>query len=300
MTEDIKVASSPYDLKYSTSVSSTSSSLKPSTAARSPHLPLYFPSLLPTAFTLPLPAFFERFAISLTVGQAFVLVMYATVVTLAIVWSSDTLRDPTRSGLIAAAQIPLVIALGTKNSVSRGGKEERREKGRASRLTLLFCLGDAGSLRSPREGEREVQLPPQVPRSHHLYRLYASCRSLSFVAFPPFPPRCVSRADLLITSLISLSPQVRCRQRLRQDDGETRHRHRSSRLPRSHSHLAFVDPGGASRPLPFPSTRPSSADSDFRLAQQIRRKAFQFFRVTHWFGMAILLVSLVCHPLCLS
>ena len=74
--------------------------------------------MLPTAFTLPLPQIFEKIGVHITTGQAFILVAYATFCGLATFWLSTPGIDQTRSGLIATAQIPIVVALGTKNSVS--------------------------------------------------------------------------------------------------------------------------------------------------------------------------------------
>lgn len=73
--------------------------------------------------------------LDLTVGQTFVLIAYATLVSLATFWYSSPLgeKDPTRSGLIAIAQVPLVVTLGVKNSVcscsweGRGGNERRAD-----------------------------------------------------------------------------------------------------------------------------------------------------------------------------
>ncbi|CED83553.1 Ferric reductase, NADH/NADPH oxidase and related proteins [Phaffia rhodozyma] len=81
--------------------------------------PVYFPSFLPTLLNLPLPRFIERlFSIDLTTGQLFVLVMYGLVVGLATFWFCDPRTDPSRSGVIATAQLPFVVALGCKNSIA--------------------------------------------------------------------------------------------------------------------------------------------------------------------------------------
>lgn len=74
---------------------------------------------LPSILLHPLPSFLRlsSSSSSLTLGQAFLVVTYALLVLgFTSILAPSPAGDPLRSGLIATAQIPLVVALGVKSS----------------------------------------------------------------------------------------------------------------------------------------------------------------------------------------
>lgn len=113
----------PATLPYASRPRQTHRSLKPLILGSPPsttplgRLPPYFPSFLPNVLLHPLPKLLHVFYLkNLTIGQALLLTVYGTCCLLATFWYSNPYTDPTRSGVIATAQIPLIVALGMKNS----------------------------------------------------------------------------------------------------------------------------------------------------------------------------------------
>ena len=76
--------------------------------------PPYIRSYLPSVLLHPLP---RQLRLShLTLGQGFLVLLYTLLISLFTFALAPPTRDPSRSGLIATAQIPLVVLLGLKSS----------------------------------------------------------------------------------------------------------------------------------------------------------------------------------------
>lgn len=108
-----------------------------------------------------------------SLGQCIVLLCYSAIIIFASLYRSNPFREYVRTGYVSTAQIPIVFALATKNTIIGKFLAMGYEK---ARLILLLCVCCASS--NPHAASTLAQLPSSVRRRARHFGCQRTCPGL--------------------------------------------------------------------------------------------------------------------------